>query len=472
MPTEEDLVFLGARQLAADIGAGELSAREVLDAHLRRIERVNPAVNAIVTLIADRAMEQAVRADQLAASGGPLGPLHGVPIAHKDTNMTAGIRTTLGSPVFADQIPDHDDLVVARLRAAGAISMGKTNVPEFGAGAHTFNPLFGPTRNPYALDRSAGGSSGGAAAAVATGMQPLADGSDFGGSLRFPASFCNVVGLRPSAGRVPAYPAALGWAWLPVDGPIARTVADVAFGLSVMAGPDDRSPLSLPEPGEVFSAALDRDPAGLRVAYSTDLGGTLPVDPEVRAVIAAAAGVFERLGAHVTEDCPDLSGANDCFRTLRAASFAYTLGPLVDAHPGLIKQTVVENVAAGRRLSAADIMAAQEQRTTLYRRMRAFFDSYDVLALPVSQLPPFDVDLEFPTEIDGTATPHYLDWMRSCTDISATGLPALSVPAGFTRDGLPVGLQLVGRWHGDFDLLQIGHAFEQATQHGQHRPRM
>ncbi|WP_163505530.1 amidase [Fodinicola acaciae] len=470
MSDPDEICCLTVRSLTAALRARELSAREVLDAHLARIERVNPTVNAIVTLVADQAMAKAAEADKLAASGEFLGPLHGVPVAHKDTNSTAGIRSTFGSPIFADFVPEIDDLVVARLRAAGVVSIGKTNVPEFGAGAHTFNQVFGATRNPYALDRSAGGSSGGAAAAVATGMQPIADGSDFGGSLRFPAAFCNVVGFRPSAGRVPAYPSALGWKWLPVDGPIARTVADAAFTLSVMAGPDVRSPLSLPEPGSVFAGPLDRDVTGLRVAFSTDLGQNLPVDPAVRAVVTDAAAVFERLGATVMEDCVDLSGANESFRALRAAAFAYDLGPNVDAHPELVKRTVRENVADGRRLSALDIMAAEEQRTVLYRRVREFFARYDVLLLPVSQLPPFDVDLEYPTEIDGVQTPHYLDWMRSCTDISATGLPALSVPGGFTADGLPVGVQLVGGWRGDLELLKVGHAFEQATGHGRRRP--
>jgi amidase len=279
-----DICFKSARDLAATIKRGELSAYEVVEAHLNQIERVNPQVNAIVSLVKDRALEEARAADKRFAAGEEVGPLHGLPIAFKDTHATAGIRTTSGSTVLRDNIPEQDELIVERLRKAGAITIGKTNVPEFAAGAHTFNDVFGMTRNPYDLSRTAGGSSGGAAVAVSCGMLPLADGSDMGGSLRFPAAFNNVVGLRTSPGRIPTYPRQAAYSTLSVQGPVARNVADTAFMMSVIAGPDDRSPISIEESGTRFLESLERDLTGLRVAWSPDLGGAVPVDPVVRSV--------------------------------------------------------------------------------------------------------------------------------------------------------------------------------------------
>ncbi|MDP9444493.1 MAG: amidase [Actinomycetota bacterium] len=450
--------------------SGRLSAREVLDAHLAQIERVNPRVNAIVTLVADRAHEAARAADKRQAHGEPLGPLHGLPVAHKDTHLTAGIRTTFGSPTLRDFVPSEDDLVVQRLRAAEVVTIGKTNVPEFAAGSHTVNPVFGVTRNPYDLAKSAGGSSGGAAAALACGMQPVADGSDMGGSLRNPAAFCNVVGLRPSPGRVPTYPAPLGWATMSVQGPMARSVGDVALTLSVLAGPDPRSPIALSEPGEVFAESLGRDLRGLRVAWSPTFGGALPVDPVVVDALSPQVEVFARRGCVVEEAGPDLREAEEVFRTLRAWQFAEGLGPVLDRHPGLLKDAIVWNIEQGRRLSGADLARAEVLHTSLFHRMRRFFASYDVLLTPVTQVPAFDADLEWPTEVAGVAQETYLDWMRSCYWISATGCPALSVPASFTSDGLPVGLQVVGPHRGELLVLQVGHAFEQATGVGQRRP--
>lgn len=456
---------LTAREMAAALRRREVSAREVVTAHLERIEAVDGAVNAVVTRVPERALAEAAAADDRLARGEPVGPLHGLPMAHKDTHHTAGVRTTSGSPL-ADHVPVADELLIERLREAGAITIGKTNVPEFAAGSHTFNPIFGTTRNPYAPDRSAGGSSGGAAAALACGMHPLADGSDMGGSLRNPASFCNVVGLRPSPGRVPTHPSATPWATLAVQGPMARTVGDAALLLSVMAGPDPRSPIALQDPGSTFAAPLDRDLTGLRVAWSPDLGVT--VDPAVRAALDPR--VFEALGADVEEACPDLTGADEVFRTLRAWQFALAMGPLADAHPGALKPAIVANIEHGRRLTGDDIARAETLRGALFQRMRSFFERYDVLLAPVSQVPPFDADLEYPTEIDGVPHPHYLDWMASAYLISATGHPALSVPAGFTPGGLPVGLQIIGPHRGDLLVLQVGHVYEAATQVGLRRP--
>ncbi len=464
------ICFWSARELLRALDRRQLSSREIVQAHLDQIERVNPAVNAIVTLVAERALAEADRVDHLLAAGERLGPLRGLPVAHKDLHDTAGIRTTYGSPLWADHVPDRDDLVVERIRAAGGITIGKTNTPEFGAGSHTFNPVFGATRNPYDLNRSAGGSSGGAAAGLACGMFPVADGSDTGGSLRNPASFDNVVGFRPSPGRVPNWPNQLGWTTLNVKGPLARTVGDAALLLSVLAGPDARAPISLETPGAAFDVPLERDLHGLRVAWSPDLGGRVPVEPEVADVVGRAASVFRDLGCAVEEAGPDLEGADEVFLTLRAWMFDAAFGPLVDAHPSKVKETIRWNVEQGRRLSGADLARAEIAHTALHERVVAFFRAFDVLLLPVSQVPPFPIELEYPTEVAGVQMETYLDWMRSCTLISATGCPALSVPGGFTAGGLPVGVQLVAAPRQDLLVLQAGHAFEQATRHGERRP--
>ncbi|GAA4688959.1 amidase [Pseudonocardia yuanmonensis] len=468
--TVTDVCFETARGMAAALRRREISARELVAAHLDRIGSCNGPVNAVVTLVAEKALAEAAAADERLAAGEPVGPLHGIPMAHKDTHATAGIRTTKGSPILADEVPAEDELVIERIRAAGAITLGKTNVPEFAAGSHTFNPLFGATRNPYDLGRSAGGSSGGAAAALATGMHPLADGSDMGGSLRNPASFCNVVGLRPAPGRVPSYPTELAYSTLAVQGPMARTVSDVALLLSVMAGPDPRSPIAIEQPGSVFDVPLGRDLAGLRVAWSPDLGGSIPVDAAVTAALEPQVRVLEELGATVERADPDLRGADEVFRTLRAWTFAVSMGPLLGRHRDRMKATLVGNIEEGRRLTGADVARAEILHSALFQRMRRFYEQYDLLALPVSQVPPFPVEMEYPTEIAGVAQGSYLDWMRSAYLISAFGNPAISVPGGFTPDGLPIGLQLVGAHRGEAALLHAAHAFEQATRIGERRP--
>jgi amidase len=466
----DEIVFRSACDLARALRAREVSAREVVAAHLAQIERVNPAVNAVVTVIAERAMAEAVAADSQLASGAEIGPLHGLPVLHKDTHATAGVRTTHGSPLFADHVPDQDELVIARLRGVGAISLGKTNVPEFAAGSHTFNPVFGATHNPYDLSRSAGGSSGGAAAALACGMAPLAEGSDMGGSLRNPASFCNVVGLRPTPGRVPTWPTETAWSMLSVQGPMARTVADVALLLSVLAGPTDLSPIALDEPGAGFAAPLQRDLTGLRVAWSADLGGAVDVDAEVRDVVEAQVGVFAALGAQVEAASPDFTGADEVFRTLRAVAFEAGLGRLRDAHPESMKASVIWNVDQARSLTAADVARAARLQTELFHRAREFFDRFDVLVLPVSQVAPFPGDQEYPTQVAGIEQQTYLDWMRSSYFVTVLGAPALAVPAGFTPAGLPVGIQIVGRPRADRLVLEVGHAFEQVTGHADRHP--
>jgi amidase len=467
---DDDLCARTATDLVRMMRAGEVSAREVLRAHLDRIERVDPSVNAVVTLAPGLARRRAAAADEAMARGEMLGPLHGLPIAHKDLVQTAGVRSTFGSPLYADSIPDEDDLLVERVRAAGAVMVGKTNTAEFGAGSHTFNPVFGPTRNPYDPSRTPGGSSGGAAAALAARLVPIADGSDLGGSLRNPAAFCNVVGFRPSPGRVPSWPSDDVWDPLSVDGPMARTVGDAALLLSAIAGPDPRVPISLDDPGEVFGGSLEREVAGTRVALAPAADGRMPVAPVIAASIAAHAVTFEGLGCHVEEAFPDLAGAREVFLTMRAHAYARDLGELLPRERDRIKATVAWNIEQGQRLTGEDLGRAQRMWSALLARIAAFFERYDVLAMPVTQVLPFPVEVEYPTEVEGVAMATYLDWMESCWCITVTGLPTISVPAGFTEEGLPVGIQLVGRRHADLDLLRFAWAFEGATEYWRRRP--
>jgi amidase len=462
-----DLCSRTAIDLAGMLRRREVSAREVISAHIARIEAFDLAINAIVTRTFDTAMAKAAAADEALASGEHLGLLHGLPVAHKDLADTAGVRTTYGSPLFADHVPELDALVVQRMTQAGAISLGKTNVPEFGAGSHTVNPVFGATHNPYNLDRSAGGSSGGAAAALASRFICLADGSDLGGSLRNPANFCNVVGVRPSPGRVPNWPVTDAGDHFGVSGPMGRTVADAALLLAVLAGPDPRVPLALDKPPPAFAdpaelkALLTRELGGITLAWSADLG--LPVEPEVQAALAPARKVFADLGAKVIDGAPDLSGADEVFRTFRAQKFVIGFADLLREKPEYLGANVSWNTERGLELTLADLSRAPVLEAALAERISEFFSTVDVLACPVSQVAPFDVTLDWVHEINGEPLHTYLDWMASAYLISATGLPALSVPAGFTPDGLPVGLQLVGRRRGEWDLLAVAHAFEQAT---------
>jgi amidase len=451
--------------MARRIRAKELSAREVMAAHLDRIAEINPRVNAIVTLVADRAMAEAREADEKLARGDAVGPLHGLPVAHKDLQLTNGIRTTFGSPIFEHFVPDRDSLIVERLRAAGAITIGKTNTPEFGAGSQTFNPVFGATLNPYDETKTCGGSSGGAAVALACAMLPIADGTDMGGSLRNPASFCGVVGMRPSPGRVPTWPAADAWSTLSVDGPMARTVGDVALMLSAIAGPDARSPISFGNAGRAFAAPLDRDFAGVRIAWWTRLGGA-PVDPVVREIVNGQRHVFESLGCRVDEAEPDFTHFDAVFKTIRALAFLIGLAPRVEGRLEQVKDTIIWELERGERLTPAQIAAAHTKRSELYHRMRAFMERYEFFVLPTVQVPPFDVTHPYPTEIDGVQMESYIDWMQSCYFISIVGNPAISVPCGTTPEGLPIGLQIVARHRDDWGLLQIAHAFERARPLG------
>jgi amidase len=449
-----------ACEMAAAVRRKEISARELLELHLARIAERNPELNAIVSLDEERAREGARAADDALAGGAEPGALHGLPFAFKDTHAVAGWRTTFGSPLFKEFVPDTDELLVERVRQAGVVVIGKTNVPEFAAGSHTFNTVFGTTLNPVDPSRSAGGSSGGAACALASGMVPLADGSDMGGSLRNPASFCGVVGLRPSLGRVPQWPLYNQWETTSVGGPLARNVADLALLLSVMAGPDPRAPQALGDPGLVFAPPLSGELTGLRVAVAPDLGGQLEVDAEVAAVVAGARGVFEGAGAAVSSAYPSLGEADDTFRTLRAWHFQAMFGELLAEHPDDFKASLADNIRAGEHLTGADVARAYTQRTSLSERMRGFFADHDLLVLPSAQVPPFPADQEFPADINGNQQETYLDWMRACYYITVTGCPAISVPFGRTSSGLPVGVQLVAPHGADRFLLEVAAALE------------
>ncbi|WP_322510870.1 amidase [Chloroflexus sp.] len=464
-----DLCLQPATAIARLIRQRAISAREVLEAHLARIEALNPLVNAIVTLDVEGARARASAIDEALDRGEDPGPLAGLPVAHKDLAETKGMRTTYGSPIFADYVPDFDALIVARLKAAGAVTIGKTNTPEFGAGSQTFNPIFGPTRNPYDLSKTCGGSSGGAAVALACGMIPIADGSDLGGSLRNPAGYCNVVGFRTSPGRVPVWPDPTPYLPFAIDGPMARTVSDIALILQAIAGPDPRAPLSISEPASIFAQPLERDLRGVRIAWSPDLGG-LPVDPRVSVVIAAQRSIFEQLGCVVEEATPDLSDADEIFQVMRAFRYELTLGDLLDRERPRIKDTVVWNIEAGRALSGPQVGHAMRRHAALLARLHEFMQTYEFIIAPVSQVPPFPVEQPYITEINGVPMRNYIEWMRSCYYISVCNTPAISVPAGFTSDGLPVGLQIIGRPRADVSVLQLAYAYEQATQHWQRHP--
>jgi amidase len=455
-----------ARRLARALRERKVSALELMQAFIARIERLNPKVNAIVTFLPEQALQEARALDRRKSFEGALA---GLPIAHKDLIPTKGVRTTFGSLVYQDHVPQEDHLIVERLAAAGAILLGKTNTPEFGAGSQTFNRVFGATRNPYDLSRTAGGSSGGAAAALACGMLPFADGSDLAASLRNPGNYCNVVGLRPTPGRVPAWPAANAWDTLSVIGPMGRTVDDAALLLSAMAGPDLRAPASINESGKIFSSRLGRKFRKVRVAWSRNLGG-LPVDARVNKVLEPQRSVFRNLGCTLEEAEPDFSGASEAFEALRALTFLGRYGPLLEAHRGKLKDTVVWNIEQGMQLTPERIARANALRSELFHRMRRFLERYEFLICPVSQLPPFPVEVEWPREIAGVKMDNYLDWMKSCYYITITSHPAISVPAGFTDEGLPVGIQIVGRYREDFGVLQLAHAFEAETQYWKRKP--
>lgn len=464
----EDLCLLPAVELARRLRSRELSTRELLEASLARMDELDPLLNAVVTRDDERARARAAELDDTLVHTGPVGPLHGLPIAHKDLLPTAGLRTTYGSTVFADLVPAEDAVLAARVRAAGAVRVGKTNVPEFGAGSQTHNVLFGTTRNPYDPARTPGGSSGGAAVALATGMVALADGSDMGGSLRNPASFCNVFGLRPTPGLVPNLPALDAWFDLSVVGPMGRCAADAALLLGATAGPHPADPLSSYADGSAFPRPLGRDLRGVRMAWGGTLG--LPFEPEVLAAFAAARPGVESLGVALTEAEPEVRGADEVFRVLRGWHLATTIGDAVERAGESVAPMVRDNVAFGRTVTAERLGAAVRRRTVLLAAAAEFFAAHEFLLMPVSQVLPFDAGAPWVREVAGVPMPDYLGWMASSYLVSVLRVPAASVPAGFTAGGLPVGLQVVGRPGDDLGVLQVAHALEQVFRAGDRRP--
>ncbi len=471
--TLDDLDQISARQLASLIGSRRVSAVEVMDAHLARIEQWNPHVNAIIGMLPPEACRALARAaDDRARAGTALGPLHGLPVAFKDLQEVAGLPFTRGSPIYRDAVGAVDTILAERVRSAGAIPIAKTNVPEFGLGSHTYNPVWGTTRNPYDLTKSAGGSSGGAGAALATGMLAIADGSDLGGSLRNPANFNNVVALRPTVGLVPTAPDPFPRLGFGVNGPMGRSADDVAFFLGVLAGSDPRDPGCEPSDPTALGAPLTGHTGPpIRLAWSLDLGG-LPVEPAVRTALEARRRTFEAIGCSVEDATPDLTGADDVFLAVRRWRTAAVFGPLLATHRSLMKPELVDEIELGRRMSGADVAAALVAHTALLGRIAAFFERFDVLACVVNQVAPFDAALDWPKAVGGATMTHYIEWMQSTYWITTTFAPAVSVPAAFTDGGLPVGIQLVGRPREDRRLLELAHRFELANPVGLRRPTL
>jgi amidase len=449
----DDLWMLSARETVSMLRAREVTPRECVEAALRRIEEVDGSVNALPTLCPERALEHAARVS-------PDTPLAGLPIAIKDLVEVAGVRSTFASPIFADNVPERSDLMVERLERRGGIVLAKSNTPEFGAGGNTFNEVFGETRNPWDLSRTSGGSSGGSAAALASGQIWLATGSDLGGSLRTPAGFCGVVGVRPSPGRVGHGPSFLPFGTMSVEGPMGRTVADAALMLDAMSGYEPGDPLSLEAPEQPFLAAAAEPGLPVRVAYSPDLGVT-PVAAEVREVCARAVEQLTGAGVEVEHAEPDLSAAPETFHVLRAAGFVADLGDLYGTDRDRLKDDIIWNIEAGLELDAARIARAELARGRLFQEMSAFLSSHELLLCPSACVAPFDVATRWVREVEGVALDTYIDWLRISSAITLTSCPVVALPCGFTRDGLPVGMQLVGRPRGEWRLLQAAAAVEQ-----------
>jgi amidase len=474
MSDSRDLCFVPATKLVRLYRTRKVSPLEVMQAVLARIDAVNPAVNAYVTVASESALAAARAATRaLGRKGRALPPLHGVPVSIKDLFSTKGIRSTWGSLIYKDHVPHEDDLLVQRLKTAGAIVVGKTNTPEFGAGGNTFNAVFGATRNPWDPALSSGGSSGGAAVAAATGMGPLALGSDLGGSLRIPAAFCGVVGFRTSPGLISSHPRTLVWDTLGVTGPIARTVADVALMLSVMAGPDDRAPLSYEVDTSQFSRAVKRPSIkGWRVAWTPDLDGLIPVDEEVRRVAQDALRVFRSLGAQVEAACPSFSEVPEIISGTRGLAMVALHADKLPEWRERMQKELVRDVERGLALTAKEIARSEVLRSMLWHRVRTFMETRDLLVLPTVAVQPFPVEQPYPTEINGKPSDTYTQWFSLTYAITLTGLPAISVPCGFTNRGLPVGLQIVGRRRQEAAVLRAAAAFEAAAPWAARLPRV
>ena len=432
-----------ARELARLIRERAVSPVEVLDAHLAAVAEINPSLNAIVTLAAEQAQDAARRAENAVAKGEPLGPLHGLPVAIKDITPTAGIRTTFGSPLYADYVPAEDAEVVRRLKAAGAIVFAKTNTPEFACGANTNNVLFGPTRNPWNPALSPAGSSGGSAVAVATGMVPIAQGTDFGGSIRVPAAFCGIVGIRPTPGLTPNYPMPLAWDPGQVNGALARDAEDAALMLDAIVGFSHLSPISVAPPWQSALAEVERrtDAKGLRVAYVSDIAG-IGIDAEVDDICRSAALHLGAAGAQVEKIEFNVEDGRDPYQAWRGLWMVgqqyQRLGELERFGPNL-----KGNVRAGLKLTALDIAAAEQKRQEVYHRFRLLFERFDILLTPAAPVKPYPLEMNFPDQLNGRKFENYIDWIAPAFLITLVSLPAASAPVGLARDGLPVGIQIV-----------------------------
>ena len=456
--TASELWRLTASQAVGLLKRAEVSPLEMIDAAASRIEATDGALNALPTLCLERARDHARK---LMDKGGDS-LLAGLPIAVKDLEDVAGVRTTYGSPIYRNHVPERSNIIVETLEANGAVVIGKSNTPEFGAGASTFNEVFGKTRNPWNTDKSVAGSSGGAAAALAAGQAWLATGSDLGGSLRTPASFCSVVGLRPSPGRVARGPLTQPFNSLSVAGPMARNPDDAALFLDAMCGAHREDPMSLAAPAYSFAETVrDRRPPR-RVGYSRDLG-IAPVDSEVAAICEKAAQAFAQMGVEVVEARPDFSEAMACFQTLRAASFVTALAATLSNHRDQLKPEVIWNIERGLALDADQIAAAELARGRLYKSTTRFFETHDLLLCPAAIVPPFDVDTRYVEEVEGTRFDSYIDWIAITSAITLTSCPAVSVPAGFTEAGLPVGLQIVGPPRGEAETLTAAALLDDAN---------
>ena len=468
-----DLTTLNAGQLSADIHAGKLSCTTVMEAYLARIAAINPGINAIVSLRSEtELMEEARDRDGELDAGKSRGWMHGFPVAIKDLSEAKGIRCTYGSPLFKDYVPDFDDIHVERIKAAGAIVIGKTNTPEWGFGSHSYNPIFGVTRNPYDVSKSAGGSSGGAGAALAARLVPVADGSDMMGSLRNPAAFNNVVGFRPSFGRVPSGPGAeLFLGQLATAGPMGRSVSDVARLLQTQAGYDRRDPLSLPLEAFDLDKPLRR---GGRVAWLGDFGGYLPFEPGVLDVCRSSLPVFEKLGMNVQDALPDFSMDRLWWAwiTLRSWLTAGSLQAQYDnpSERAQMKAEVHWEIRNGLKVTASEVQEASRIRSAWYAALLSLFDRYDALVLPSAQVFPFDADIPWPREIDGRHMDTYHRWMEVVIGPSMVGLPVAAMPAGFNPAGLPAGIQIIGPPRADAQVLRLARAYEAETDWLQHTP--
>jgi len=474
MNNTEDLCYMPAHVIADLVKTKKISPTEVVKTFLARIEKINLSINAYCTVAEEPALKAAVKLEEQMKADLPPGPLAGVPVSIKDVTLTKGIRTTFGSLLYKDYVPEVDSLVVERLKAAGAIILGKTNTPEFAAGGSTYNDLFGPTRTPWNTEYNSGGSSGGSAAAVSAGLCALAEGNDLGGSLRIPASFCGIVGMRPSPGRIPFYPNDLYWDTLSLEGPMARNVDDLALMFDVMAGPDRRSPVALMPQEASFFESVKQSPGrkcSFKVAWSDNLNLT-PVDHEVLKIAKRSIKTFEQLGCTVTEDCPDFSGLQETAAVLRGVRYAALYQDKIE-NPEFLKHVnpnIIGNARQGLALTAAAIAKADQHRSRLWQQMLGFFERYDMIAVPTVPIKPFPADTAYPTSINGIEMKSYIDWIMLTYAFSVTGLPAISIPCGWTKEGLPVGLQLAGKPGGERELLIAAACFEKHSPWQDRKP--